>query len=79
MKSIGSFEAKTNLSRLLSEVERGESITITRNGVPVARLVPIKEDTPDRRGQVIERIKTLRKERTLGGLNVRELIEKGRR
>lgn len=79
MKSIGSFEAKTHLSRLLAEVERGESITITRHGVPVARLVPIKDDTPDRRGEVIERIKTLRKGRTLGGLKVRELIEKGRR
>ena len=79
MKSVGSFEAKTHLSRLLSEVERGESITITRNGIPVARLVPVRDDTPDRRGQVIERIKTLRKGRTLGGMKVRELIDKGRR
>jgi prevent-host-death family protein len=79
MKSVGSFEAKTHLSRLLAEVERGESITITRNGIPVARLVPVRDDTPDRRGQVIERIKTLRKGRTLGGMKVRELIDKGRR
>ena len=33
-------EAKTHLSRLLEAVRRGEEITITRYGVPVARLVP---------------------------------------
>ena len=33
-------EAKTHLSRLLEAVQRGEEITITRYGVPVARLVP---------------------------------------
>ena len=41
MKTIGSFEAKTHLSRLLDEVERGERITITKHGEPVAMLVPI--------------------------------------
>ena len=34
-------EAKTHLSRLLEAVQQGEEITITRYGVPVARLVPI--------------------------------------
>lgn len=33
-------EAKTHLSRLLEAVRRGEEVTITRYGVPVARLVP---------------------------------------
>jgi prevent-host-death family protein len=35
-------KAKTDLSRLLARVEAGEDIEIARNGVPVARLVPIK-------------------------------------
>lgn len=34
-------EAKTHLSRILEAVQQGEEITITRYGVPVARLVPI--------------------------------------
>ncbi|WP_431269331.1 type II toxin-antitoxin system Phd/YefM family antitoxin [Dankookia sp. P2] len=38
--SIGAYEAKTHLSALLDRVARGESLTITRNGKPVARLVP---------------------------------------
>jgi len=35
-------EAKTNLSRLLEAVERGERVIITRHGVPTAELVPAR-------------------------------------
>ena len=41
MESVGAFEAKTNLSKLLDRVADGESLTITRHGTPVARLVPV--------------------------------------
>ncbi|MDP1878253.1 MAG: type II toxin-antitoxin system prevent-host-death family antitoxin [Actinomycetota bacterium] len=37
---VGAFEAKTHLSELLARVEAGESVTITKHGRPVARLVP---------------------------------------
>ena len=40
MKTIGSYEAKTRLPRLLSQVEQGETITITKRGRPVAVLSP---------------------------------------
>lgn len=40
MREIGAFEAKTHLSELLAAAEAGESVTITRRGTPVARLVP---------------------------------------
>lgn len=33
-------EAKSNLSALLAKVEAGETVTIARNGDPVADLVP---------------------------------------
>jgi prevent-host-death family protein len=39
MKEVAVYEAKTRLSELLAEVERGEQFTITRRGVAVARLV----------------------------------------
>jgi len=39
MRQINVHEAKTQLSRLLQEVEDGEEIVIARNGEPVARLV----------------------------------------
>ncbi|SRR6266849_9094215 len=35
-------EAKANFSKLLQRVAIGEEITITRAGVPVARLVPVQ-------------------------------------
>ena len=42
MKTVGVYEAKTQLPRLLVRVARGERITITRHGVPVATLVPVE-------------------------------------
>ena len=36
-------EAKTNLSKLLEAVERGERVVITRHGVPTAELVPVQK------------------------------------
>ena len=41
MITVNVHNAKTNLSRLLSQVEKnGESVSICRNGKPVADLVP---------------------------------------
>jgi prevent-host-death family protein len=34
-------EAKTNLSRIIERVERGEEIVISRAGRPVAKVVPL--------------------------------------
>lgn len=38
--SVGLFEAKTHLSDLVARAAAGETITITKHGRPVARLVP---------------------------------------
>jgi prevent-host-death family protein len=38
MKMVNVHEAKTSLSALLAEVERGEEVVIARNGKPVATL-----------------------------------------
>jgi prevent-host-death family protein len=40
-QSIGLFEAKTHLSELVSRVERGEEVVITRHNKAVAKLVPV--------------------------------------
>ena len=50
MKHVGMFEAKTNLSSLVEEVEKGGEITITRHGKPVAKLVAA-EDPIDTRSR----------------------------
>ena len=79
MAKIGAFEAKTHLSNLLDQVERGVTITITRHGRPVARLIPIAGSSRDERRRAIAELKQLRAGQTLGGLSVRELIDEGRR
>lgn len=38
---INVHDAKTNLSKLLERVERGEEIVIARAGRPIARLCPL--------------------------------------
>jgi prevent-host-death family protein len=45
---VNVHEAKTHLSRLLSRVESGEEITISKAGRPVARLVPIAHQVAKR-------------------------------
>lgn len=49
MKSVNVHEAKTNLSRLLAEVEGGEEVVIARAGSPVARLVAARPVAAPRR------------------------------
>ena len=44
MKRIGASEARRHLPRLLDRAAQGESLTITRHGKPVARLVPLAHD-----------------------------------
>lgn len=36
-------EAKSNLSRLLEAVARGERVIITRHGIPAAELIPARK------------------------------------
>jgi prevent-host-death family protein len=48
-KMVNVHEAKTQLSRLLERVESGEEVIIARAGKPVARLVPLATEKPQRR------------------------------
>ena len=80
MRTVGTFEAKTHLSALLEEVERGEEITITRHGKAVARLVPVAAARQGARLEgTVARLKAFRRGRRLGEVSVRDLIEAGRR
>jgi prevent-host-death family protein len=44
MSRVGIREAKANLSRLLRDVQRGEVVTITDHGRPVARLLAVVDE-----------------------------------
>ena len=77
--TVGAYEAKTHLPKLLERVARGEHITITKHGVPVASLVPVEGSVDRDVGEAIRRLKEFRDGRPLGGGTLRDLIEEGRR
>lgn len=78
MKSIGSYDAKTNLPRLLDEVAGGERITITKHGVPVAMLVPVEGTQASKSKSVVAEIKKYKRIKLPKGISIRDLIEEGR-
>jgi prevent-host-death family protein len=77
--TIGTFEVKTHLTRLLDRVAAGEQITITRHGTPIARLVPVNPTNSRQIRETIAKLKEFSKGQTLGGLKIRDLINEGRR
>ena len=81
MKTVGAFEAKTHLARLLDEVAAGETVTIIKHGVPVAQLVPPPEARQKDVRAAIATWLADRKEHNirLDGLSIREMIDEGRR
>jgi prevent-host-death family protein len=79
MKSVGPYEAKTHLAELLERVRRGERITITKHGVPVAVLQPPDDLSQEDHAAVIEELRAFRSRHPLAGLSIREMIEEGRR
>jgi prevent-host-death family protein len=77
-KEVGLFEAKTHLSALVNRVQRGEEITITKHGTPVARLIPPAGPSRHDPKLAAARIRALRRGIILGNVSLRSLIEEGR-
>lgn len=77
MRTVGSYEAKTHLPKLLERVEKGEEITITRRGVPVAKLVPAQTPSKEEIKKAIAEIERLSQECTLNGLSIKEMRHEG--
>ena len=79
METIGAYEAKTHLPKLLERVRKGEQITITKHGVSVAVLqppLPFRKTEPKK---VISELRKFRDQHPLEGLSIRDMIEEGRR
>jgi prevent-host-death family protein len=77
-KVVGVYEAKTQLPRLLDSVESGETVTITRHGRPIAKIVPIadKDMTVD---EALAEIREFQKSHSLAGIRIKDLINEGRK
>ncbi|RZB33723.1 MAG: hypothetical protein SRB2_03834 [Desulfobacteraceae bacterium Eth-SRB2] len=79
METVGAYEAKTHLPKLLERVLKGEHITITKHGVPVAVLHPPNPEKKIDTKSVIVELKKFRDKHNLGGISIRDMIEEGRR
>jgi prevent-host-death family protein len=72
MREIQASEAKIHLPRLLSDVERGETLIITRHGRRIARIVPEVDQRQEEIDDALAGIREIRK-RT-GRISLRELL-----
>ena len=79
METVGAYEAKTHLPKLLERVSKGERITITKHGVPVALLQPPASLRRMEPKQVIAELRKFRDKHSLKELSIRDMIEQGRR
>jgi prevent-host-death family protein len=80
MREIQASDAKTHLLRLLDEVERGETLVLTRRGRRIARIVPETDRRQEEIDQALATIRSLRAGH--GQVSVTELLsarDEGRR
>ena len=77
MRTVGAYEAKTKLGELLDAAEHGETVVVTRRGVPVARLEPYGGARP--RGAAIDHWLAIRSCVKPLGMTMKEAVEYGRK
>lgn len=78
MRECGVYEAKAKLPELIKQVQRGERVTITNRGEPVADLVPSSRRIAQQTMEAIEAIKAMR----TGAMDQAQFVEmrlRGRR
>jgi len=69
MREIQASDAKAHLPQLLDDVERGETLIITRHGRAIARIVPEVDRRQEQVDKAIASIRALRQR------NVRVTVE----
>ncbi|MGD0095760.1 MAG: type II toxin-antitoxin system prevent-host-death family antitoxin [Terracidiphilus sp.] len=72
MQTIQASEAKTHFLRILDDVERGESIIVTRHGKEVAVISPKAQMDRERVERAIEGMRTLRQR--IGKASLEEIL-----
>ena len=77
--NVSISEARNLWSSLLAEVARGTEVTITRRGVPVAKLVPAGPSFDQEKARrVADGLRAASRSTTLGGITIKELLDEGR-
>jgi prevent-host-death family protein len=80
MRKIQASQAKTHLPQILSDVERGETVLITRHGRPIARLGPIEDARASKLAELKAELSEFRK--LMPRLSVEDILsarDEGRR
>ena len=81
-RTVGAFEAKTHLSRILADAQNGMATVITIRGKRVARVVPVEGDRESRKRAMAEILKAaarLRARAKKGPESLHDLVNAGRR
>ena len=73
-KHVATTELKAKLSEILGDVERGETIHITRHGKAIARIVPEEHPSPEKVRSAIERMRKLRETAPKTGITLEEIL-----
>ncbi len=79
MKTVGVYEVKTHLSKLLNAVCKGQKYTITKHGVPIAIISPIGALSSDDVQETVSALKAFKKRKKPFDMSIRDMIEEGRR
>jgi prevent-host-death family protein len=76
---VSTADAKNRLSALLNEVARGGEVTITKRGVPIAKLVPaVPSFDREKARRAAAGLREASRGTTLGGIKIKDLVDEGR-
>ena len=75
---IGAFDAKTHLGQILENVQKGDEVTITKRGKPVARIIPYREKISMSNKDVLNEFSNIRNS-IKGKVNIKDYINEGRK
>jgi prevent-host-death family protein len=76
---VSTTDAKNRLSKLLGEVARGGQVTITKRGIPIAKLVAaIPTFDREKARLAADGLRALSRGRTLNGIKIKNLLDEGR-
>jgi prevent-host-death family protein len=74
MRVIQASEAKAKFLSLLDDVEKGETLVITRHGKPIARIVPDEDEARRQRIEAFAKLREIGKSIKARGGTLEEFI-----
>jgi prevent-host-death family protein len=77
--TVGTYEAKTNLTRLLGRVAKGAEVIITRHEKPIARLSAMTPSTRLSRAGALRQLDAIAGHAKPGPDSAKDLINAGRK